>query len=104
VRGRLRGRGPTPVGGGMLLVLVAAVAVLIAGPQGDRTPAIVVLVVMALLLVVRPGGTREAVSRSLGEDREGLDPRRREPRPDAGEEAGRDPAPAGEGERRPGRD
>lgn len=62
-----------PAGGGMLLVLVAAVVVLVAGPSQDRTPAAVILALILFLLVVRPGGTKFAMARTLDERREAHD-------------------------------
>jgi hypothetical protein len=56
-----------PASGGMLLVLVAALVVLIAGPGQDRTPAAVILVLILFLLVLRPGGTKFAMARTLDE-------------------------------------
>jgi hypothetical protein len=57
----------------MLLVLVAAVVVLIAGPSQDQTPAAVILALILFLLVARPAGTRFAMSRTLDARREAHD-------------------------------
>jgi len=59
-----------PASGGILLVLVAAVVLLVAGPGHDRTPAAVILALILFLLVVRPGGTKFAMARTLDERRE----------------------------------
>jgi len=69
---RPRGYRLSPAGGGLLLVAAAAVGVLAVGPPGEQTPAAVVLVVILAMLVVQPGGTRDAWSRTLGERKEDL--------------------------------
>jgi hypothetical protein len=43
----------SPVGGGVVLVLGAAILVLAVGPQHDQTPAVVVIVVVIALICVR---------------------------------------------------
>ena len=91
MRERLRSRSLTPAAGGLLLVLVAAVGVLAAGPGSERGPAIVVIVIVAVTLVLRPGGNRAAWSR-MREREEELHPRQ-------GRDGGEPHARAGRGER-----
>ncbi len=43
----------SPIGGGVVLVLAAAILVLAFGPASDETPAIVVIAVIAALVCVR---------------------------------------------------
>jgi hypothetical protein len=53
VKRLLRAYRLSPVGGGVVLVLGAAILVLAVGPQQDRTPAVVTLVALIALLCVR---------------------------------------------------
>ncbi len=77
MRERLANFRLTPAGGGLVLVLGAAVAVLVVGPSGEQVPAIVVIVIVAMMLLVQPGGTRRAWSRTLQERAEDFNPPQR---------------------------
>lgn len=80
---RLRGFRLSPAGGGLVLVLAAAVAVLAVGPYDEQVPAIIVIAIVVLVLVAQPGGSRAAWSRTLDERREEFGAHSRDPAEEA---------------------
>jgi len=86
----------------MLLVLVAAIIVLVAGPSQDRTPAAVILALIVFLLVARPAGTRFAMARTLEERGEEHDAGARGTSEDPAEHDGPAPRPSERREQRGG--
>ncbi len=50
-------------GAAMVLILAAAIVLLAVGPRHDRTPALVVIAVVGVMLVLRRAGSRRDGSR-----------------------------------------
>ena len=84
----------------MLLVAAAAVGVLAVGPASEQTPAAVVLILILAMLVVQPGGTKAAWSRTLGERRAQFGPQLRDGQESVADDAELDSAWELERERR----
>jgi hypothetical protein len=76
----------SPVGGGLVLLLGAAILVLIVGPGHDEAPALIVIVIVVAVFAVQGGGSRASFTRSLDERRSEFGPARPrlgDPRQDA---------------------
>jgi hypothetical protein len=71
----------SPAGGGLALLLGAAILVLILGPKHDEAPALIVIVVVVAMFAVQAGGSRASMTRSLDERRGEFGP----PRPRLGD-------------------
>jgi hypothetical protein len=92
----------SPAGGGLALLLGAAILVLVIGPKHDRAPALIVIVIVVAVFAVQGGGSRVPFTRSLDERSSEFGP----PRPRLGdpgndaEETAQDEAWARKRERR----
>ncbi len=94
MRGLLSAYRRSPAGGGLVLVLAAAVTVLLAGPKQDETPGIVVIAVVVAIVAVQIAGAR--LGRGRRRAVEGAGPEITDPARAAREDpAGRDPRPPG---------
>lgn len=68
-------------GGGLALLLGAAILVLVIGPRHDQAPALIVIVLVVAMFAVQGGGSRASFTRSLDERRSEFGP----PRPRLGD-------------------
>lgn len=99
MRGLLSAYRRSPAGGGLVLVLGAALTVLIVGPKYDQTPAIVVIAVVGVIVAMGLAGARRGRGGEQG-DPGGRPPGGEARRGGVGTDRSNGDGPAREGRRR----